>query len=62
MRAGAADYLVKEAIRLVLDDSSIACTYSFPDKLWPVEVDHGQMRQAIGNIVVNAGEAMPGGA
>ncbi len=31
------------------------------DKLWPVKVDHGQIKQVILNICVNSGQAMPDG-
>ena len=37
------------------------CEFSPPADLWPVEVDEGQFRQVIDNIVLNAVQAMPEG-
>jgi len=34
---------------------------ALPDNLWPVEVDPDQLAQVIGNLVLNADQAMPGG-
>ncbi len=53
--------LVEDTLCLTLKNNTIACACSFPEDLWTVEIDEGQMRQAINNIVANAEEAMPGG-
>jgi two-component system, cell cycle sensor histidine kinase and response regulator CckA len=53
--------LVKEAVWPGVCDARLSCTYSFPDGLWSILVDEVQMHQAIGNIIVNAREAMPRG-
>lgn len=53
--------LVKSAARFSLSGSNVHCEFHMPSDLWPVEVDEGQMRQVIHNIVVNACDAMPEG-
>ncbi|MCL7487696.1 MAG: response regulator [Desulfobulbaceae bacterium] len=50
--------LVTDAVSLALAGSNVDFECSFPDDLWPVAVDIGQMTQAIGNVVTNAREAM----
>ncbi|MFC1524119.1 response regulator, partial [Thermodesulfobacteriota bacterium] len=56
---------IKEVIRdnadFVLRGSNVRCNYAFPDDLWPVEIDAGQISQVIQNIVINAKQAMPMG-
>jgi len=53
-----AETLVTDAVSLALAGSNVDFECSFPDGLWPVAVDVGQMTQAIGNVVTNAREAM----
>ncbi|WKZ32423.1 MAG: PAS domain S-box protein [Thermodesulfobacteriota bacterium] len=55
------EQIVRDSAPLVLRGSEVVCEYSFPDGLWPVEVDQGQMAQAVSNIVLNALQAMPDG-
>jgi PAS domain S-box-containing protein len=50
--------LVTDAVSLALAGSNVDFECSFPDGLWSVAVDVGQMTQAIGNVVANAQEAM----
>ena len=54
------DFLKKTA-RMPLSGSNVRCEFKIAEDLWPVEIDEGQMRQVIYNIVINACEAMPGG-
>ncbi|MFH1758177.1 MAG: ATP-binding protein, partial [Pseudomonadota bacterium] len=54
------DFL-KEAVHTPLRGSKVSCEFNIPEDLWPVQIDEGQMKQAIYNIVINAREAMPGG-
>ncbi len=53
--------LIRNAVRFALNNSSISSEYDFEDSLFPVEVDEGQIMQAISNIVINGREAMPNG-
>ncbi|MFC1943434.1 PAS domain S-box protein [Chloroflexota bacterium] len=53
--------LFEGLVAFVLGGSNVKCEFSLPDDLWPVDVDEGQMNQAITNLVINADEAMPQG-
>ena len=53
--------LLEESAIFALRGSNVKCEFSFPEDLWPVEVDEGQMNQVITNLVINAQEAMPEG-
>ena len=53
--------LVKNATEFTLSGSNLKCNFTFTDNLWPVEVDSGQIGQAIHNVIMNAREAMPEG-
>lgn len=53
--------LVIESARFALRGSDVKCEFSISDDLWPVEVDEGQISQAIQNIIINADRAMPEG-
>ena len=52
---------VRESVKLVLSGSNIQCRYYLAKNLHPVRADEAQIRQAIGNIVINAVEASPAG-
>jgi len=53
--------LITESANFVLHGSQVACHYNFPDTLWEVDVDSGQIGQVIQNITINAKHAMPEG-
>jgi PAS domain S-box-containing protein len=53
--------LIKETAPFALRGSNVRLEISLPYDPWPVEVDEGQISQAINNIVINANEAMPAG-
>jgi PAS domain S-box-containing protein len=53
--------LIAYAKRLSHAESSVDFESSFPDGLWPVMVDPGQMAQAIGNVITNAKESQSEG-
>ncbi len=53
--------VVMESARFALRGSDVKCKFSISDDLWPVEVDEGQISQAVQNIIINADHAMPEG-
>ena len=53
--------LITESAGFVLHGSSVRCRYVFPEDLWQVDADSGQLGQVIQNIVLNARHAMPEG-
>ena len=57
----AAPRLLKELCDLVVFGTNVQCEFSFAPDLRPVEVDHGQITQALNNLLVNAVQAMPEG-
>jgi len=54
-------HLVREAATLMLSGSASTCTLDTAQDLWPAEVDEGQITQVVGNLVLNADQAMPEG-
>ncbi len=55
-----ADHLEKTT-RFTLTGTGVTCRFDIDPGLLPVAIDEGQMNQAIGHIVINAHQAMPGG-
>jgi len=53
--------LLEKSIPFALRGSNIDAEFSFPEDLWPVEIDEGQISQVIHNLVINAQQAMPEG-
>jgi PAS domain S-box-containing protein len=53
--------LVTDSAPFALRGSNVRCEFSIPDDLWAVEVDEGQIRQVVNNLIINADQAMPGG-
>jgi PAS domain S-box-containing protein len=53
--------VMREAASFALSGSNVRCEFRIPDDVWPVEADEGQMSQALGNLLINAVQAMPGG-
>jgi PAS domain S-box-containing protein len=53
--------IMKEAASFALSGSNVRCEFRIPDDVWPVEADEGQMGQALGNLLINAVQAMPKG-
>ena len=53
--------LITESANFVLHGSQVLCKYSFPEHLWMVDVDSGQIGQVIQNIIINAKHSMPAG-
>lgn len=53
--------LIEESVSFALQGSNVRCEYAVSEDLRPVEIDEGQISQVIGNLVINADQAMPGG-
>jgi PAS domain S-box-containing protein len=53
--------LVRDAAVFSARGSGSHCRFSMPDDLWLVEIDEGQIRQVVSNLVLNAVQSMPGG-
>ncbi len=53
--------LVERASAFALQGSNVRMEMSTDAAPWPVEVDEGQLRQVVSNIVINAAQAMPNG-
>ncbi len=53
--------LIRETTGFSLRGSNVKYRISIPSDLWTVDVDKGQISQVIGNLVINAQQAMPEG-
>ncbi len=53
--------VVRESAEFVLRGDKVACNFAFPDDLWLVDIDKGQISQVIQNVIINASQAMPHG-
>jgi len=53
--------LIRKACQFALRGSNVQCDYSLAGDSWPVEVDEGQIRQILNNLMINARQAMPEG-
>ncbi len=56
-----ASELLKQSASFVLRGSNVRCQFSIPDNLWPLGIDEVQINQVIGNMIINADQAMPEG-
>ncbi len=53
--------LVEEAVGFALRGTPVLGEVTADDGLWAVEIDEGQVTQVFNNLLINAGQAMPGG-
>jgi PAS domain S-box-containing protein len=60
-KAASPSALIHESAGFVLSGSKVRCDLQLPDGLAFVEVDEGQINQALNNIILNAVQAMPEG-
>jgi CheY-like chemotaxis protein len=51
--------LIRESVQRVSGSFKVQCDFFLAEDLWAAEVDAGQIRQVIRNLVLNACEAMP---
>ena len=60
-KAAFIEQIVKDSAAFILRGSNVKCEFKIADKVWPVEVDEGQMNQVINNLIINANQAMKEG-
>jgi CheY-like chemotaxis protein len=53
--------LLTEAGAFACKGANVRCEFDFPDHLWGIEADPGQLGQVFQNLVINAVQAMPTG-
>lgn len=53
--------LLRDTVQLTLAGSNISVDFFLDENLYPLEIDEGQIKQAISSIVINAKEVMPKG-
>ena len=53
--------VVRKSALLSVHGMSVRCEFGMAGDLWATDADAGQIGQAIGNLVINAAQAMPGG-
>lgn len=55
------EQIVSDSAAFVLRGSNVKCEFTMNDAIWAVEVDEGQINQAINNLIINADQAMQNG-
>ena len=60
--ASSLEEMVRSSTEFTLSGAKVQSHIDFDKGLWMAEVDKGQLRQVINNVVLNAVEAMPNGA
>jgi PAS domain S-box-containing protein len=53
--------VVRDSALLAVGGTPVRCEFGTEEDLWTADADAGQIGQAIGNLVINAAQAMPGG-
>ena len=53
--------LIKKSASFSIRGSKAKCSFQLSNDIWATEIDEGQMNQVIGNLVINANQAMPNG-
>jgi PAS domain S-box-containing protein len=53
--------IIRDSTSFMLSGSNVRCELQFPDNLWPVNIDEGQISQVVQNVIKNADQAMPEG-
>ena len=53
--------VIRDSAVFARSGSSVRCQVDVEDALWPAEVDLGQISQVMGNLILNAVQAMPEG-
>ncbi|RJQ50457.1 MAG: PAS domain S-box protein [Desulfobacteraceae bacterium] len=53
--------LIRDFARFAARGSTLRCEFDLPDGLWRVDIDAGQINQAMHHLIINAAQAMPEG-
>jgi len=53
--------IIQDSANITVSGSRVKVAFAIADDLWQTEIDQGQIRQVIHNLVMNAREAMPEG-
>ncbi|MRR54045.1 MAG: PAS domain S-box protein [Deltaproteobacteria bacterium] len=53
--------VLRDTTFFALRGSNVALELDMAEDLWPLEADEGQLCQVFNNLIINAGQAMPGG-
>ena len=53
--------LANDTVQFALSGSKVKAEFHFPEDLWVVDIDEGQINQVINNLTINAEQAMPTG-
>ena len=61
MRTMTIDGMIRNWAGFAIRGSNVKCEFDMVEDLAPVNVDEGQMSQAINNLIINAVQAMPEG-
>ncbi len=61
LKTGDLGNAVKESTLFALSGSNVSCAISIPEDLWRADFDMNQIGQVIGNLIINATQAMPHG-
>jgi PAS domain S-box-containing protein len=59
LKTGSLAPIIKERTQCVLSGSRVSCSFHSDDMLWLCDFDENQIGQVVGNIVMNAVQAMP---
>jgi PAS domain S-box-containing protein len=55
------EHSLRDIFKLSTSGTRAACEFEVPDNLWSVNGDENQIKQAVGNLLINALQAMPSG-
>jgi len=53
--------VIKDSATFSIRGTASTCYFDLANDLWLVEIDEGQINQVIGNLLINANQAMPNG-